>query len=150
MFCSRGYAHPERRTLPVLTLDSNASPVQPGQLLHKRKANARAFVGSPFRTLHPVKALEQPRQLIRRNAGAGVGDRKLEMAVLLSQGHLDGALERELEGVGKKIENNLFPHLAIDISGLRKRRSVHDQAQARLFDRRAEFARKCASIERYG
>jgi hypothetical protein len=37
----------------------------------------------------PVKALEQPRQLTRWNAGAGIGDDKLELAVLLSQGHLD-------------------------------------------------------------
>jgi hypothetical protein len=124
---------------------NNASPVQPGQLLHQREANARAFVGSPFRTLHPVKALEQPRQLIRRNAGAGVADRKLEVAVFLSQGHLNGALERELEGVGEKIENNFFPHLAVDVSELCKRGSVHDQPQARLFDRRAEFARKVRS-----
>src|SRR5437588_11012370 len=27
--CSSEYTHPERRTLPVLTLDSDASPVQP-------------------------------------------------------------------------------------------------------------------------
>jgi hypothetical protein len=100
--------------------------VQPGQLLHQREANTRALIGPPFRTLYPVKSLEQPRQLIRRNAGAGVGDCKLESTVFLRQRYLDGALEREFEGIGEKIENNLLSHLAIDINGLRKRRRAHD------------------------
>ena len=101
--------------------------MQPGQLLHQRKANTRAFVGSPFRPLHPVKALEQPRQLIGWNAGAGIGDSKLEPAVLLCQRYRDRAFERELKGVRKKIKDDLLPHLAIDINRLRERKAVYDQ-----------------------
>jgi hypothetical protein len=44
----------------------------------------------------------------------------LETADFPFERHLDLALEREFEGVGEKIENNLFPHLAIHISGLPK------------------------------
>lgn len=73
-----------------------------------------------------MKALEQLRQLIRWNAGAGIGDHKLEPSVLMSQGYLDQALERELKGIGKKIEDDLLPHLSIDISGLRNGRTVYD------------------------
>src|SRR5450432_1992558 len=65
---------------------------------------------SPSHSLYPVKALEQLRQLIRWNAGAGIGDHKLEPSVLMSQGYLDQALERELKGIGKKIEDDLLLH----------------------------------------
>ena len=54
----------------------------------------------------------------------------------------DLALERELEGIGDQIEDDLLPHLAVDVDGLRKRRAVDDEPHPGAFDRGAEDAGK--------
>ena len=124
---SLGWAH--SRAVPVFDEDGEilewfgAAQDISERKRHQREADTRAFVGSPFRTLHPVKTLEQPRQLIGWNAGAGIGDGKLEPAVLLCQRYRDRAFERELKGVRKKIKDDLLPH----INRLRERKAVYDQ-----------------------
>ena len=50
------------------------------------------------------------------------------------------ALERELERVGQQVEDDLLPHVAIDVDRLRQRRAGHDEPQPGFLDRRAEHA----------
>ena len=102
---------------------------------------------------HAMEALEQLRQFVGRDAGAGVAHGEDEMLVRLTQPHLDFAVESELEGVGEEIEDDLLPHLAIDAGRLGKRRAIDNEPQARLLDRRAkhagEFCRRGGEVGRF-
>ena len=67
-----GIATVKRAALAELALDRDRAAVQPDQLLHQRQADAGALVGAAARALDAVEALEQLRQLVGRDAGAGV------------------------------------------------------------------------------
>ena len=54
--------------------------MQLDQLLHQRQADAGALVRAAARALDAVEALEQARQLVRRDADAGVADRQFQRA----------------------------------------------------------------------
>ena len=49
-------------------------------------------------------------------------------------------LERELERVRQKIQDDLLPHVTIDVHRLGKRRAIHDQFEPGPFHRRSEHA----------
>ncbi len=51
--------------------------------------------------------------------------------------HAISPVERELEGVRDQVEDDLLPHVAIDVDRLRQRRAVDGQAQAGLAGGRA-------------
>lgn len=71
---------------------------------------------------------------------------EFEVSVGFTQFDFDGAIEGKLEGVRDEIENDLFPHVTIDVGRLGQRRTVDIEAQAGLLDGRAkdtrEFRRK--------
>ena len=50
----------------------------------------------------------------------------------------DLALERELERVREQVQDDLLPHVAIDVDRFRERIALDDEPQARLLDRRSE------------
>ena len=60
----------------------------------------------------------------------------------IPQPHGDLAFERELEGVGQQVENDLFPHLPIDVGRLRQRRAIDRETDAGALAGRAEIARQ--------
>ena len=62
----------------------------------------------------------------------------------------DLALEGELERVGEQVEDDLLPHVAIDVDRLGQRRAVHHEPQAGLLDRGAEHARELGGERRPG
>ncbi len=49
-------------------VDAHDATMQPGELLDERQADAGPFVGARTRAFDAMKALEQPRQLVRRDA----------------------------------------------------------------------------------
>jgi hypothetical protein len=83
------------------------------------EADARAFVRAAPGLFHAMKTFEEPRHLFLRNAGSGVGNGQLDSSFALGKPDGYGAFERVFERVGKKIEHHLFPHLVIDMHGLR-------------------------------
>ena len=87
-----------------------------------------------------VEALEDVRQLVCRDARAGVAHREFD--VLPTPGQADGDLAREgeLEGVREQVEDDLLPHLAVDVDGLGERRAVDHEAQAGTLDGGAKDA----------
>ena len=121
----------ERRALARLALHAHVAAVQTGELVHERQADPGAFVRARLRMLHPVEALEHPRQIGRRDADAGVGDLQLGVRAAPAHGDANLAHERELEGVGQQIEDDLLPHVPIDVDRLRQRRAVHHEARGR-------------------
>ena len=129
----------ERRAPPDLALDRDRPAVQPHQLLHQRQPDARCPRASGPAALDAVEALEQARQLALGDAAAGVAHRQLgRPAAVAAQRDRDPALERELEGVGEEVEDDLLPHLAVDVDRLRQRRAVDGEPQARALAGRAE------------
>ena len=72
--CARraGMRHGERRALAERLSTATVPPCSRDQLLDQRQADARAFVGARARALDAVEALEDARQLLARNADAGV------------------------------------------------------------------------------
>ena len=68
--------------------------------------------------------------LARRDADAGVADHQVDRRRRRSA-QLDGdrALEGELEGVRQQVEDDLLPHVAVDVDGLAGRRAAHVERQ---------------------
>ena len=80
---------------------------------------------------------------VRRDADAGVAHRAARTArSSRRQTHRDRALERELERVGEQVQDDLLPHVPVDVDRLAQRRAVDDRARARALHRRAEGARQ--------
>ena len=88
---------------------------------------------------HPVEALEQRGRSASANADAGVADRSSTRSPRSAQRHADLALEGELEGVGEQVEDDLLPHVAVDVDRLR-RGPQSTTSQARLLEGGAEHA----------
>ena len=64
-----------------------------------------------------VETLEHARKLGLGNADARIGDPQLDEIGAALQGDRDAAFERELEGVRQQVEDDLLPHVAIDVDG---------------------------------
>ena len=129
---ARGMRDGERAALARALSTADRAAVQLDQLLHQRQADAGALVGAAARALDAVEALEDVRQLLGGNAGAGVAHRQLDAhCPVLPHGDGDLALERELERVREQVEDDLLPHVAVDVDRLGERRAVDDQRRAR-------------------
>jgi len=77
-----------------------------------------------------------------RDAHARIFDREHRAAAGPARRHADPPVERELERVRQEIQDDLFPHRAIDVDRLRQRRAVDLERQSAAFDRRTERARE--------
>ena len=133
-----------------LASHADIAAMQLDQFLHQREADAAALEGAPAGAFDAAEALEQMRQLFGRDARAGVMHADLSVAAVGRglNSDADLALEGELEGVGEQVENDLFPHVAIDIDRLRQRRDIDHQPQARFVDRRAKIRGEFGGIGR--
>ncbi len=114
--------------------------VQLHQLVHERKPDARAFCRARVRSLTAVESLEHARQVCFGNSTTGVPHFQHDPFGLRAEPNPHFAAERELECVGDEVEDDLFPHVAVDEHGLRKLRALHDQLQLRALEGGAEQA----------
>ncbi len=130
----------EDTSLPQDTGRRQLAAMQLDELLHQRQANPGAFVAAALRALDTVEAIEDARQFLFGNAGTGIGNRHQHSAVDLAHRHGDAAGKRELESVGDEVEDDLFPHLAIDVHRNWQGRAVDDELEASLLHRGAERA----------
>src|SRR5688572_31559943 len=108
--------------------------VQFHQLLDQRESDPRTLITASACTSYAVKAFEQMLQLVFRDTSASVAYREFNTITFLCWRDLYLAFECKFESVRKKIENNLFPHLAIDIDRRRKRFAINDKGQSSLLD----------------
>ncbi len=114
--------------------------MKPREFLHQRQADARAFVRTGARVLDAVEPLEHARQVRFGNTDAGIRDSQLDAVAGRAQFDRDLAFERELERVREQIQDDLLPHVAIDVDGFAQRIAGDDQGETGLFDRRPEDA----------
>ncbi len=143
---AQGQRDGERRAAVRRAVDGDRAPVQAHQLAHHRQPDSAALTRSRPRPLHAVEPLEQARQLVGRDAGAGVGDRQLRRAPVGAQPDPDAALEGELHGVGQQVEDDLLPHVPVDVDRLGQRRDVHVVLDAHPLHRRAEDAGQLGGV----
>src|SRR3984957_9266974 len=104
----------ELRALAQPACDIDRSAMQVHQFLHEREPDAGAFEGPALLSLDPMEALEKARQFMFGNADAGITHAEFDGLAVSADRDNNFAFEGELEGVGKKIENNLLPHVAIE------------------------------------
>ena len=67
-----------------------------------------AFMTAALRARHAMKPFEDAGQCVRRNAGAGIAHREFGVSGGLPQRDLNLSVERELERVGYKIQDDLL------------------------------------------
>ena len=89
-----------------------------------------------------MEALEHARQFFEGNANAGIAHCQDGLPFRGFQPHFNLALKRELESVAEEVENDLFPHIAVNIGWLvrRERRAMDNQSQAGLLAEGPEIA----------
>ena len=82
--------------------------------------------------VHAVEPLEEPRELVRRDAGAGVAHPEHDARRPRAQrARRTAPCERELQRVGEQVQHDLLPHVPVDVDRLRQRRAVDLEAAAR-------------------
>ena len=106
--------------------DVDRTSVQLHQLLHQGQPDPCALNRPAPSALHAVESFKNPRELITRDARSSVShvqDHAVSGMHLFVNPDRDAALERKLKGIAQQIEDNLFPHVAVDIDRLRERPS---------------------------
>ncbi len=90
--------------------------------------------------LDAVEPLEHARQVRFGDTDAGIRDAQLHAVAGRAQFDRDLPLERELERVREQIQDDLLPHVAIDVDGFAQRIAGDDQGETGLLDGRPEDA----------
>ena len=99
-----------------------------------------------------MEPFEDMHQFLGRDADARVAHSQLNRLIALLQRYFDFAREREFECIREQIQNNLLPHITIDINRLIKACTIDHESQTRSFNRRAKdtgnFCREGGDIRR--
>ena len=80
-----------------------------------------------------MKTVKQTGNLMRGNAHAGIAHAQFHRVAHLLQANRNLPLKREFKRVGDRIENDLLPHVAVDVGQLFSGMTIDDQLQAGLF-----------------
>src|SRR5580704_14410908 len=132
----------ERRSLSGSGVDANFPAVKAHQLLNHRQPDSGAFVGSADLTFDTMEALEQARYLMRRDAGSRVAHGKLRACSVEREAERDAdfTCESIFERIGEQIEDDLLPHITIDVSRFRQGPAINHEAKPGLVHRRTKGA----------
>src|SRR5207249_3275249 len=92
--------HAKYAALPLPALDGERPAMQLGQFLHQSETDSASLKGPAECPLDAMETLEQARQFMGRDTGAGIAHRKLDALVAGgTQRNRDRAREGELERV---------------------------------------------------
>jgi hypothetical protein len=105
-------------------MHDNLTALLKDQLLNQRQPDSRSLIGAAVLAFNAVKPLENARQLSLRNSNTGIADGQRDVRRIAAHRHFDPPLQSELERIGEEIEDDLLPHLSIDIDRLGDRRAV--------------------------
>ena len=94
------------------------------------------------RPLDAVKAFEDVGQFPAGDAGPGIANRQHGGAVALAQANGHRSVEGELDRVRDQVQDDLFPHVAVDPDRVRQGLALDDETQAAPLTGGAERAGK--------
>src|SRR5579862_7496331 len=89
-----------------------------------------------------MKALKYSRQLRFRNANTRISDLEQGMIRLILDADCNAALQCEFKGIRKQIENDLLPHVPVEVDRAGAALAVHRKVQPSSFHCRTERARE--------
>jgi hypothetical protein len=99
-------------------------------------------MGSRLRAGGAVEAFEDVGQFFGGDTGSGVADGEHHVFAGGFEFDVNLSLQGVLECVGEKIEDDFFPHIAVNVDRLRQRMAVDSEAHAGAFNGGAEDAGK--------
>ena len=99
------------------------------QLVDQRQADARSFLRASAGLLHPVKPLEDVRQVLDGDPDAGVAHHQLGVLRQRPQADVDRPFPGVLERVGQQVRDDLLPHLPVHPHGLEQGRGVDGELE---------------------
>src|SRR5215469_9116265 len=105
--------HRKHAALTERALHPHTAAVQFDQFLNECESDPGAFVRSGVSALDAMKALKHSLAMLLRDSHSCVADLQLHCAIHRSQCDRNLASKRELERIGQKIQNHLFPHVAV-------------------------------------
>src|ERR1700683_1851132 len=94
---------------------ADGSAMELRELLHQGQSDPGPLVGAGACIFDAVKALENAGTLVAGDADARIADGQLDGTAGGLEGELDFPFKSKFEGIGEKVEDDLLPHLAIDI-----------------------------------
>src|ERR1700679_2694199 len=133
MILSQRDAHDKRTALLRSAFDSNEAAMQFDKLVDQGKAYAATFMGTAANVGNAVEAIEQPGNFLGRNSNARVAHTEFSCASHLLQTNLNLTCKSELESVGDQIEDDLLPHVPIDVRQFAGGFAIDQQSQAGPF-----------------
>src|SRR5579862_5913478 len=114
--------------------------MQQHQFACQRQSDAGAFVRTRSSAFDAMEAVEEIRNLLWRDADAGVTDSQMDRTLDRAQLDADTSLKGVLEGVGEQVQYDFFPHVAVNEDRFGQGWTRHRQDQAATLDRRAKAA----------
>src|SRR5579863_8773673 len=130
MVLSERDGYEKRATASECAIHAHGATMQSSEFMHQSQADPCALVSSAAGVGNAVKAIEQARYFLGRNSNPGVADPQLRRVSNLIQTDFNFSIKCELESVGDQIEDDLLPHVPVDIGDFPGRLAIHDKAQA--------------------
>ena len=110
--------------------DVAAAAVQAREFLHECEADAGALVGPRPNAFHAPEAFEEQRQVRVLDPDAGVGHGQPHVIAGIVERQRHAPVERELQCIRQEVEDDLLPHVGIDVHVVADRCAAHVVAQA--------------------
>ena len=129
-------------------LDGDGTTVQFNEFLDQCQPNTGSFMAATPRAFHAPKSLEQVRQLALRNACPRVAHGQTRRRPIARNGDTNAAVKSRLECVRDQVQDDLFPHLPVDIHGLGQRRALNCVLHTGALYRGTEDAGKLSGQKR--
>ncbi len=109
-------AYGKRRALPLFALHRDAAVVQRHQLPDQRQTDAGALLRAGTGWVRLVKAVENVRQAVRRNADTGVADGDAVSLRHFLHFHPNlSALRGKFAGIGQQVREDFFDFVGVEV-----------------------------------
>ena len=105
-------------------------------------------MGPAAPVLHAEESLEEAGQCLVRDADSRVADDQFGARRVVPHRDGDLSLEGVLEGIAQQIEDDFFPHAAIDVDGFRQWRAIDNERDPCFFNGGAEAACQVCAVGR--
>ena len=88
----------------------------------------RCLRGFDLATPPPDESVRRGAEFRGRDPRPGILDCKRRGAIFSPKAYADLPLDGELKGIGEQVENDLLPHIAVDVNWLREGRAIDTDA----------------------